>query len=114
MPHNHQVIIAGLDQLQRIFRLIVGLQPGVLFFLAAPGAKAVYRIPGAVLVITCALETMQLWKAPFLEAVRSTFIGRTVLGTTFVWWDFPHYVIGAAAAWLLLYLVSSGRSGKTG
>jgi hypothetical protein len=38
-----------------------------------------------VLVATCLLEFLQLWHPPLLEAVRSTFIGRTVLGTSFTW-----------------------------
>jgi hypothetical protein len=48
-----------------------------------------------VLGITCLLEVLQLWHPPVLEAVRSTFIGHAFIGSTFSWWDFPNYVLGA-------------------
>jgi hypothetical protein len=53
------------------------------------------RVAAAVLVITCLLEAAQLWHPPFLEAIRSTLVGRTLIGTTFSWGDFPCYVAGA-------------------
>ncbi|WP_413162056.1 DUF2809 domain-containing protein [Capilliphycus salinus ALCB114379] len=55
-----------------------------------------------VFVVTSALEFMQLWKPPFLQAIRETLIGRLVLGTTFVWGDFLYYVLGCAIGWLVL------------
>jgi len=48
-----------------------------------------------VLGITSMLEFCQLWHPPVLETIRSTFIGRTLIGTSFAWWDFPYYVIGS-------------------
>ncbi len=56
--------------------------------------KAVWQIPMWVFAITCGLEFLQLWHPPILEQIRSTFIGRASLGTTFSWWDEPHYVLG--------------------
>jgi hypothetical protein len=52
-----------------------------------------------VLVLTCALEVLQLWHPPLLKAARATFLGRTLLGTTFVWLDFPHYALGCLLGW---------------
>lgn len=58
-----------------------------------------------VFLVTCFLECLQLWHPPFLEAIRATFLGQALLGTTFVWWDFPYYIIGCTLGWLwLLYL----------
>ncbi|HVW09468.1 MAG TPA: DUF2809 domain-containing protein [Bryobacteraceae bacterium] len=57
-----------------------------------------------VLAITCMLEFLQLWHPPPLEAVRATFLGRAVLGTTFDWSDFPYYFAGSALGWLWLSL----------
>jgi hypothetical protein len=51
-----------------------------------------------VLAITCALEVLQLWHPPFLQAIRSTFAGRALIGTTFVWWDFIYYIVAAAVS----------------
>ena len=39
--------------------------------------------------VTCALEFNQLWHPPFLDAIRATFLGTALIGSTFVWMDFP-------------------------
>ncbi len=77
-----------------------------------PYASA-FRISCTVLGITCFLEFLQLWHPSFLESVRSTFIGSTLIGTTFVWWDFPHYVVGCFMGWILirLFLQSKEENG---
>ena len=54
------------------------------------------RIIVYVLAATSSLEFMQLWHPPFLEYVRSFALGRTLIGTSFSWLDFPHYALGAA------------------
>ncbi len=74
----------------------------ILFF---PHVSAL-RIACIVLGVTCLLECMQLWHPVFLESIRSTFLGRTLIGTTFVWWDFPHYVIGCFAGWFIIKSIS--------
>lgn len=65
-----------------------------------------WKIAAVVLLITCGLEILQLWHPAFLEFLRSYFIGRTVLGTTFSWSDFPYYFMGAAAGWLWMRLLN--------
>jgi hypothetical protein len=63
-----------------------------------------------VLVLTCCLEFVQLLHPPFLELLRSTFIGRTVLGTSFTWSDFPYYFLGCGIGWLWMrWLQRAGR-----
>ncbi len=57
-------------------------------------------IASIVLIGTCALEFLQLWHPPLLQVLRSTFIGRTLLGTTFFWSDIPYYFIGCGTAWI--------------
>ena len=59
-------------------------------------------LPILLLVVTCALEVLQLWHPWFLEKVRSTFLGKALIGTTFVWWDFPHYFLGSLIGWVWL------------
>ncbi len=78
----------------------------VFFFF--PNKKTVNTIPVLVLVATCVLEVLQLWHPWFLEKIRSYFLGKALIGTTFVWWDFPHYVIGCLIGWVLIkrFLVS--------
>lgn len=57
------------------------------------------HIAVTVLFITCILEFLQLWHPPFLEGMRGFFIGGVILGTTFSWWDFPYYFVGASIGW---------------
>ncbi|MDO9548432.1 MAG: DUF2809 domain-containing protein [Candidatus Marinimicrobia bacterium] len=53
------------------------------------------HIAGIVLFATCILEFLQLWHPPFLELLRSNFIGVTILGNVFTWSDFPYYFLGS-------------------
>ena len=67
-----------------------------------PGVDPV-RTATAVFSMTSILEFLQLWHPAFLETIRESFIGRTLIGTTFSWPDFPHYAAGSALG---------GRGGK--
>jgi len=64
-----------------------------------PDKRWAPRIPVWVFLITSALEILQLWHTPPLEKIRSYFLGRALIGTSFTWWDFPHYAIGSAIGW---------------
>lgn len=55
-----------------------------------------------IFIVTCLLECLQLWHPSFLESIRSTFLGKALIGTSFSWWDFPHYVIGSFCGGLLI------------
>jgi len=70
----------------------------LLFFLIFPKHPKI--IAFWVLIATCCLEFLQLWHPPMLEWLRSFFIGRIILGTTFNWWDFAFYILGSAISWL--------------
>lgn len=62
-----------------------------------PGAVA-----AGVFLVTSFLEFLQLWHLPGLTVIRSTLIGRLLLGTTFDWSDFLYYIIGCVIPWLAL------------
>ena len=62
----------------------------------------VLRVAIGVFAATCFLEVLQLWRPPPLEALRSSFLGRALVGSTFSWWDFPHYAAGATAGFVLV------------
>jgi hypothetical protein len=64
--------------------------------------KAIALIAIWVFVITCCLEILQLWQTPILNVARTTFVGKLLLGTTFVWWDFPHYLLGSVLGYFWL------------
>lgn len=52
-----------------------------------------------VFLFACAIEFLQLWQPPFLQAIRATLPGRLVLGNTFLWDDFPPYLAGCLIGW---------------
>lgn len=58
-----------------------------------------------VFLLTCLLETLQLWHPPFLEHIRTTFLGAVLLGTSFDPRDFLYYILGCGAGILVLLAV---------
>ena len=74
----------------------------LFIFLLVPSRQIVDKIPLGVFIVTCIIEFSQLWRSPFLEWIRSYFLGRLLLGTTFAWNDFIHYAIGCIIGWFLL------------
>jgi len=89
----------GAGVLYEVFWCLV-----VFFFI--PWKRNAVRVAVAVFIVTCALEILQLWHPPFLQAIRSTFLGSALLGTTFVWWDFPHYALGCLIGWALMRILA--------
>jgi len=81
----------------------------VLLCLAAPRISCA-TASVSVLVGTCVLEILQLWHPQWLEAGRRTFLGTVILGASFDWLDFPHYVLGTALGYLLVRW-AKGRPG---
>ena len=67
-----------------------------------------------VLVVTCLLETMQLWHNAWLDMVRGTFLGSALLGTTFDKWDFVYYVIGTVLGGLLVHVIARSKDSEMG
>jgi len=51
---------------------------------------------------TSILEFLQLWHPPFLESLRSHFIGATFVGVGFDWWDFLYYALGCSLGYLIV------------
>lgn len=58
-------------------------------------------VSAAVLVITSILEFLQLWHPGPLQAIRSTWLGHALIGSSFSWSDFPYYAAGAVLAVLI-------------
>lgn len=80
----------------------------LVLFAVWPRRSAINRIVFGVLVATCALEVLQLWNPPPLQRIRSTFLGRTLIGTTFAWSDFIYYAVGALLGRLWLGALCRG------
>jgi hypothetical protein len=85
----------GAGLLYEIFWILIA-------FLILPKENLVHKIPVWVFIMTITLEILQLWNPWFLQDIRSSFIGRALIGTTFAWWDFAYYAIGCFLGWLWL------------
>jgi hypothetical protein len=82
------------------------------FFFLWPSKANIVRIPVIVFILTCILEFLQLWKPEFLEKFRATLVGAALIGTDFVWLQFPFYVLGSAFSVFLLAILA-GQGTKT-
>ena len=76
----------------------------LLFSVLAARSKP-WKIVSLVLLITCTIEILQLWHPPFMETIRSTFFGATLIGNSFSWLDMAHYMIGSLASMGLLKIL---------
>ena len=65
----------------------------LIVFLIFPGIKPLI-IAGWVWAVTVLLEFLQLFHPKFLEFIRESFMGKTILGTSFNWIDIIYYIIG--------------------
>ena len=84
----------------------------LLIFWFVPRQKIIPIVALYVFIFTCVLEILQLSQATFLQIIRSTSIGRLLIGTTFSWWDFPHYFLGSCLGWLWLKQIDNFQSKK--
>ncbi|MEJ2048795.1 MAG: DUF2809 domain-containing protein [Calditrichota bacterium] len=73
----------------------------LVFFLIAPRTSPL-KIVAIVFILTGILEFLQLWHPVFLESIRSYFLGRAIIGSSFSRSDFFYYFIGAITAFLLI------------
>ena len=70
-------------------------------------------ICSGVFFVTSVLEFLQLWHPPLLDGIRATFIGRTLIGTHFVWMDLPYYALGCVLGYAWIRLLCGGTSRET-
>jgi hypothetical protein len=66
---------------------------------------AVWKNAVLIFLSTSLVEFLQLWNPAWLQFLRSSFIGRTVLGTTFSCDDFFYYAIGTIIGFGLLTFI---------
>jgi hypothetical protein len=66
-----------------------------------------WRIAAVVLMATCVLELLQLTDLAVLVYLRSFYLGRVLVGDTFVVSDLFYYIAGCAIGWLLLELIAA-------
>ena len=71
-----------------------------LLALVRPRART-RELAAAALAIATLVEVSQLWRAPWLDALRATRVGALALGHGFLWSDLACYAVGVAVAALL-------------
>ena len=81
-----------------------------LVFAICSGRPRPWAYSNWAFLLTAALEFAQLWHPPWLLAIRGTFPGRLMLGTTFSWWDFPAYFAGLLLAVVTLRSLGGAES----
>jgi len=60
-----------------------------------PGLSTL-RLAVYALLISYVDEFSQLYQAPWINAVRGTYVGHLILGSTFSWYDMAAYTLGVA------------------
>ncbi|NES87516.1 MAG: DUF2809 domain-containing protein [Moorea sp. SIO2B7] len=87
----------------------------LLLFIFISRKNAIPKIVLIVFLFSAVIEFTQLIKTPFLNQMRSYFLGRLILGTTFAWEDFPYYILGCILGWgwlIMLEKIASNYSQK--
>jgi len=80
----------------------------VLALKACLPRASVMTLAGAVFLATSAMEFLQLSRHPWLEWLRSFYLGRVLFGAVFDPLDFLYYAIGSAVA-VVLYRTVIGQ-----
>ena len=65
-----------------------------------PDKKSGYRAIAALVICYC-VEALQLYNAPWINAIRATLLGRLVLGQGFLYSDLVAYFAGVLAAFMV-------------
>lgn len=58
------------------------------------------------LSVTITLEFLQLYTHPILEYLRSSFMGRSLIGSSFNETDFLYYFLGAFLGYFICFLIN--------
>lgn len=72
-----------------LWALMVFLGWGIIFPGISTRKLAVYALATSYVD-----EFSQLYHAPWIDSIRSTFLGHIILGSEFMWFDFAAYAIG--------------------
>jgi len=70
------------------------------------------RVAVAALLVSYADEISQLYHAPWIDAVRATWLGGLILGFGFLWSDMLCYTVGVLVAAAIEMVVLAARSQK--
>jgi hypothetical protein len=90
------------DSLSGIFYGLLWMIVGALVF---PKVQP-WRIAATVLIATSVLELLQLTDLAVLVYLRSFYLGRVLVGGTFVVSDLLYYLFGCSIGWLMLEVIA--------
>ena len=102
--HNRHFVHWVNDSFSSVFYEIFWCLLAFLFF------RKPKNIAITVFLATCCLEFLQLSHSTPLEFIRKYFIGRVLIGTSFVPSDFIYYFIGSGAGYVLMRSLSSPKT----
>lgn len=64
-------------------------------------------LAGAAFGFSTVVEFTQLIDTNFLKVIRSTFLGRTLVGTGFTTTDILYYLLGSVLGWIMLFAIDT-------
>jgi uncharacterized membrane protein YGL010W len=102
VPLGYVVRFANLPNLAGLHDFLGGILYQVFWILAVlffSPRSSIVKVAIAVCLAGWAIEFLQLWQPPFLQAMRATLPGRLILGNTFTLTDLPQYPIGSLVGW---------------
>jgi len=65
-----------------------------------------YKLIGTIFLITVGIEFSQKLHYPILQWIRSSFVGRSLIGDTFSYSDISYYAIGCGIAFLWITILA--------
>lgn len=84
----------------------------VFLFRAIWPKPALWKIALGTYLFCLAIEVSQLYHAPWIEGLRSTFLGRMLLGSGFLWSDWLCYLTGVILGWGIATLADKYTSNR--
>ena len=82
----------------------------VFLFRAIWSKTALWKLVLYTYLFTVAIEISQLYHAPWIDRLRSSFLGKMLLGSGFLWSDLACYLTGVVFAWLVATFVDKYSS----
>ncbi len=71
-----------------------------LFRAFLPG-PSLLKIALYTIVFSLSIELSQLYHAAWIDSLRTTFLGRMLLGNRFLWSDIACYLVGTIIGWVI-------------
>ena len=70
-------------------------------------------VAGLAAIVCGMVEFSQVYHAPWIDSIRSTWMGRMTLGSTFGWGDLVAYAVGIAVGVGVEWVLCRGRSRRS-